>query len=204
MSFDASAWAIRSIADSPTDKLVLIVLSDYADHRDIAFPTHATIAERAMCSPKTVGRALERLEERGLIEIISGKEHGKSNRYRVLWRVGQNDRPPSDRVGQNDRGVGHSYVLGVGHANRCSPVKVRPEPSNKSLINQYPTRGDKKSPENPSARPLLDTTNPDPDDPRLVLADYKKTLDRLPADAPSRSYYESKIQELEQFVREAS
>lgn len=61
-----------------------IVLQSYADWTDRdCFPSHATLANDMGCTDRTVRRAIEELEDRGLLEITSGKTAGKSNIYTV-------------------------------------------------------------------------------------------------------------------------
>lgn len=92
-----------------TERLVWYTLCTFARWKyqgrepvlaDNVFPSHETIAKRAGLHRATVINALKHLQELGYIEIISGGNDGRSNKYR-LKGVAQNDKG----VAQNDRGV---------------------------------------------------------------------------------------------------
>ena len=69
MSWEALSWAAQQTAGGSTDKLVLIILANFADENGVSFPSHKTLAQRAECGLSTVERALKRLEKRGLVSI---------------------------------------------------------------------------------------------------------------------------------------
>ena len=72
---------------------------------DNVFPSQDTIAQRAHLSRSAVCKAIKHLQELGYIEIISGGNDGRSNRY-VLKGVSQKD----GGVSQKDRGVSHVHT----------------------------------------------------------------------------------------------
>ncbi|MEK9767819.1 MAG: helix-turn-helix domain-containing protein [Betaproteobacteria bacterium] len=82
MSWDALAWAAKQSAGGATDKLILLLLADFADENGSCYPSHKTIATRAECGVSTVERALKRLQQRGLLVISPrfDKSNGGSNR----------------------------------------------------------------------------------------------------------------------------
>tara|TARA_R100001509_G_scaffold70356_1_gene39133 strand:- start:95 stop:718 length:624 start_codon:yes stop_codon:yes gene_type:complete len=69
MSWEALSWAAQQTAGGSTDKLVLIILANFADENGASFPSHKTIAQKAECGLSTVERSLKRLEARGLVSI---------------------------------------------------------------------------------------------------------------------------------------
>ena len=88
MSWDAIAWAASQKAGGSTDKLILIILANFADEHGASFPSHRTIATKAECGLSTVERALKRLEKSGLISITprfdtsaEGSNRQTSNSY---------------------------------------------------------------------------------------------------------------------------
>ena len=67
MSLEVSAWALRQLCDTPTEKAVLLVLANYAGADGTCFPGQETVATYACCSKKSVERSLATFEERGWI-----------------------------------------------------------------------------------------------------------------------------------------
>lgn len=90
MSWDALGLAAKTKCKTPTAKLVLLMLANYADEDYASYPSMATLADLCSCDERTVKRALRSLEDDGLIrtEPRYGKD-GKqtSNRY-VIQRRG--------------------------------------------------------------------------------------------------------------------
>ena len=79
MSVQALTWCISKRCPSPTSKLVLLVLANYADKRHSCFPSENHIAEICGVSDRSVRRCLVALVDCGLIEIRH--RTGTSNRY---------------------------------------------------------------------------------------------------------------------------
>jgi DNA-binding MarR family transcriptional regulator len=68
-----------------SDKVVYMVLARHADNKtQECFPSLEQIAEEAGLSKKTVIRSLKRLNKYGYIEIESGLEMGRPNKYILL------------------------------------------------------------------------------------------------------------------------
>ncbi|MFF0698411.1 helix-turn-helix domain-containing protein [Streptomyces tendae] len=75
--------ALDAPADiSPTERMVLAFLAQYAAPDGMAAPTVSRLAERANISPPTVTRALRRLGELGLIQRAAHDQLGA-----LAWRV---------------------------------------------------------------------------------------------------------------------
>jgi hypothetical protein len=124
MSWDAIAWAAGQKAGGSTDKLILIILANFADENGVSFPSHRTIAEKAECGLSTVERSLKRLETCGLISITprfdksyEGSNRQTSNSYALTMGVfnmrggggSQNDDPITNH---NKPNKGFRYSLG--------------------------------------------------------------------------------------------
>lgn len=94
MSFRASHWSVHEVRGlRPVEKILLLVLSEYADDRDCAWPSQDVLAEEVEVSLSTLRRALRRLQVLGLIEREDrwvmderGDTHRATNVYRL--RVG--------------------------------------------------------------------------------------------------------------------
>ena len=90
MSVEAIAWAMQmaetGAIPSPTAAHVLIVLANYADGDNVAWPGQRSIAARVMRSDRQVRRALDELERAGLISVESRRRKNgswTSNRYKL-------------------------------------------------------------------------------------------------------------------------
>ena len=68
MSIQAVAWAIGLAGVTPSEKLVLIVVANYADDLGFAWPSQDTLSSDTSMSLRTVRSAIQRLEERGLLQ----------------------------------------------------------------------------------------------------------------------------------------
>mgnify|MGYP001645001888 CR=1 FL=1 len=68
MSSEAMAWAKRCGEVGSVPQLVLMLMADWADHENKAWPGVKTLASMTSRSERTIIRAVKRLEEAGLIE----------------------------------------------------------------------------------------------------------------------------------------
>lgn len=68
MSSEAMAWAKRCGEVGSVPQLVLMLMADWADHEDKAWPGVKTLAAMTSRSERTIIRAVKRLEDAGLIE----------------------------------------------------------------------------------------------------------------------------------------
>ncbi len=84
MSWQATSWAKRTRGHAnSTDKLLLMILSDYA-HPETweAWPTQAVLAEDMECSMRTVRRGVARLAAGGFLDMIRVGAN-RPNKYRL-------------------------------------------------------------------------------------------------------------------------
>lgn len=79
MSIEALNWCKNQTCPNPTAKLVLFVLSNYADERGSCYPSEKHIAKICGVSDRSIRRCLQSLSEYGLLEIKH--RSGTSNRY---------------------------------------------------------------------------------------------------------------------------
>jgi len=68
MSVQAITWALEQTVGSPTGKIVLLCLANYADKNGACFPGHKTIADECEVSVRSVAEWMAKLESLGLIE----------------------------------------------------------------------------------------------------------------------------------------
>ena len=67
MSVHAISWALRQPTGHPSDKALLLVLANYADEDGVCWPSQERLVQESGFSARTIVRALQRLEARGLI-----------------------------------------------------------------------------------------------------------------------------------------
>jgi len=102
MSFEAMRWASQKTTGGSTNKLVLLLLANYADQDFKCFPSIGKLAEMTESSESTVRRALRDLQKHGFIEIrerfeaFGDKQRQTSNIYILKTDGFQYDtHPPS-------------------------------------------------------------------------------------------------------------
>lgn len=78
MSIQAVSWALKTELPSPTLKLVLIAVCNYADEDGVCWPSQARLARECCLTERSVRDALKRLEEMKLIR----REERHDNAYR--------------------------------------------------------------------------------------------------------------------------
>lgn len=91
MSFKASHWAVHEVRGlRPVERVLLLVLAEYADDRDCAWPSQDRLADNVETSLSTLRRCLVRLEVLGLLTREhrwvmdeSGDTHRATNVYQL-------------------------------------------------------------------------------------------------------------------------
>lgn len=79
MSIQGLNWCIKQETDTPTTKLVLFILSNYADENGSCYPSEKKLGEYVGVSDRQIRRCLTWLTKNNLITIQHRK--GTSNRY---------------------------------------------------------------------------------------------------------------------------
>ena len=128
MSSEAMAWAKRCGEVGSVPQLVLMLMADWADHEDKAWPGVKTLAAMTCRSERTIIRAVKRLEDAGLIE--------KS--VRTAWCA--LDNPACLSKGPHKHRTSNLYRLKVG-AVPVLPAKGSAAPGAK----EGTSKGDKMS-----------------------------------------------------------
>tara|TARA_Y100000114_G_scaffold119266_1_gene113902 strand:+ start:328 stop:942 length:615 start_codon:yes stop_codon:yes gene_type:complete len=82
MSIKALSWAIKKNCNTPTTKLVLFILSNYADENDTCYPSEKHLGMLCGITDRQVRRCLKWLEENNFLNIE--RTEGKSNRYHLV------------------------------------------------------------------------------------------------------------------------
>lgn len=81
MSLEAITWAYKTQVGSSAMKAVLLVLANYADEDDSAYPGIVRIARMTELSERTVQRAVAEMEELGIVRVDRGEGLKGTNRY---------------------------------------------------------------------------------------------------------------------------
>lgn len=103
MSVQAIAWALRQRCGSPSRKVVLITLANYADESDSCYPSVERLAEETEISVRTVQAAINELIEMGLVDRISRDQ--QTNRYQLNLSVTATQGPPTTPPAQTARPI---------------------------------------------------------------------------------------------------
>ncbi|WP_110693315.1 helix-turn-helix domain-containing protein [Salinicola halophyticus] len=133
MSLLAMSWARQSLKTLPTDvktpsRLALMLLADYANEQHVCWPGLGTMAEEMGCSKRSVQRAIDLLEERGLVVVESRQDktgRQQSNRYRLAVGGGcQSDTPTtSTNSGEGDNLTPRGDSPDRGRVTPVSPLE---------------------------------------------------------------------------------
>jgi hypothetical protein len=95
MSVQAISWALDHRVQSVTEKVVLLVLANYANEYGISWPSQRTLAENAACDERTVRRTLVRLEARGVIRRIARRRGNGSRQSDMILMSAFDGRKPA-------------------------------------------------------------------------------------------------------------
>lgn len=104
-------WASEQKAGNSTNKVILLILANYADQDFSCFPSIRKLAEMAECGESTVRRSLKDLSKRDLIMI--------QNRF--------------EPYGDRQRQTSNIYTLRGFQNETHPPVKLTPAPLSKSI-----------------------------------------------------------------------
>ena len=118
MSVQAISWALDHRVHSVTEKVILLVLANYANEYGISWPSQRTLAENAACDERTVRRTLVSLEARGVIRRIARRRGNGSRQSDMILMSAftgrkpappgmlEDDEEPGDPVGAGQARVG--------------------------------------------------------------------------------------------------
>ncbi len=120
MSWQATVWALEAKEVTPTQKLVLICLANYADGKGVAFPGQKRLAEDCGVSDRAVRSNLAKLEELGyLTRRHRYRSDGPrtSDEYQLHMEVDYRKNVPHELPEDNDTKTGGLPEAGSGHIN---------------------------------------------------------------------------------------
>jgi hypothetical protein len=140
MSWQATAWAELQTTGSPSRKVLLLILANYADEFGICWPSQETLSKGTEQSLDTIQRQLRRLEDSGLISIAvrpQGRGRWPSRTYRLNMPAPEITEPQtaarSDESGTEPQPARDHAATSTDHRAATSPVTepqaLRHEPS---------------------------------------------------------------------------
>lgn len=195
MSLRAMLWALNEApVDDAQSVLVLLGLADNADEDGrAAWPSVATLAERARCSPRTVHRHLSALKAAGVIRegdqtLVAGL---RPDRRPVVYDLNLTasraaNLSPREAKPRGDNGAPRGEARaerGDSGADRGDPVTPRQEVHGVSLVTERGDTGGRRTVLEPSLEATTRTVGKPTDLPRR---DVEQICDAL-ADAVERN-----------------
>lgn len=128
MSIEAINWAFeQDIKTSGKEKLILLVLANYADEDGICYPSISTICKKSSAARDTVFRSINYLIENGLIQKadknnLPSKYKSNQNVYRLLVAVSnQSEYSTSPSMSDNPSEYEASSSPSTGHKPLIEP-----------------------------------------------------------------------------------
>ena len=98
MSVQAITWALDYAASGVAEKVILLVLANYANEYGISWPSQKTLADQTALGERTVRRVLADMEGRGVIRrIVRRRGNGSRQSDMILLSAfeGRKPAPPS-------------------------------------------------------------------------------------------------------------
>lgn len=128
MSFTAMAWASKQKTKSSSQKLVLLMLANYADDQDKCWPSKQTLADMCCMSKSGICKTIIQLESAGFLVVV--KREGTSSIIRLHTGVHQVDRgcPPSGQ------GVSTQWTGGVHPVDTNLSMNQSEEPITETIL----------------------------------------------------------------------
>jgi hypothetical protein len=120
VSFKASHWAVHEVRGlRPVERVLLLVLAEYADDRDCAWPSQDRLADNVETSLSTLRRCLARLEALGLLTrghrwVMD--EAGDTHRATNVYQLHVGATPDWSRLEGGSSGARRAGAAGSGSA----------------------------------------------------------------------------------------
>jgi len=95
MSVQAITWALDYAAGSVTEKVILLVLANYANEYGISWPSQKTLADQTALGERTVRRVLANMDSRGVIRRIPRRRGNASRQSDMILLTAFEGRKPA-------------------------------------------------------------------------------------------------------------
>ena len=124
MSWDAIALAAKAKCQTPTAKLVLIMIANYADENFQSYPSYKKLSELCGCDERTIQRAIKSLVSDGMVTV-------------------------QFRYGNDGKQTSNTYTITLGRGDNIEGVGVTNMPPNtiRDIQPNNTKRGDKYAPD---------------------------------------------------------
>lgn len=132
MSVQAISAAFATSGLSPSEKLLLLALANYAGPKMTCFPSHSTLAEDTGMSERNILRIFKQLEARGLVSRKAQKRGNKSRTSDLITLHFDGDVvSPGRKVGGDmvSPGVGTNASKGGDMVSPPEPIEPLIEPA---------------------------------------------------------------------------
>ena len=120
MGLEALNWALKKNTDTPTTKLVLLILANYANEQGISYPSEKHLAARVGVSDRQVRRCIKWLTENNFLAVQPRK--GTSNNY--ILSMDTDVHPPRTPTSTNTKDDTKEYTSDFQEFWKMYPRKV--------------------------------------------------------------------------------
>ena len=113
MSFQAMSCAIKAKMPA-TEKLVFLLMANYADDKNECWPSYTTLADEAGVSERTIARVVDRLAEFGWLEVLRQGNARTSSKYQLNFdgtEIPKNTKKKPSKEGRQDDKVDNMSTL---------------------------------------------------------------------------------------------
>ncbi len=130
MSVQAITWALDYAAGGVAEKVILLVLANYANEYGISWPSQKTLADQTALGERTVRRVLADMEGRGVIRrIVRRRGNGSRQSDMILLSAFEGRKPAPHGMlddGPDDGDFGLSDQPANGDNRPLRPLDNRP------------------------------------------------------------------------------
>lgn len=131
MSVQAITWALDYPVRSVTEKVILLVLANYANEYGVSWPSQKTLADQTALGERTVRRVLAAMDARGVIRRIARRRGNGSRQSDMILLAafeGRKPAPPGMLDGEEEPGEPGPPTQPANGDNRPDlPPANRPE-----------------------------------------------------------------------------
>lgn len=153
MSIKAILWAVNYSDVSASEKLVLLILANYADPHGISWPSQRTLKKKSGLAERSVRRILAQMESRGVIRRFERRRSNGSRTSDLILLEAFPDRSP---VPQGLPGV--NFETDADQPDALAEWGAGNRPKHPAAPATLPRGGRPESPEDPDMETPLDTS----------------------------------------------
>lgn len=132
MSIQAVAWALKQRLGSPTLKVVLIAVANYADEDGVCWPSQERLAQDTDLTERSVRDVLKKLEAMGFIQRTPRHVNGNQRETDIIRLVSHRKNFPVAPPPENDD-------TATGSSRHSPPERPSGKPSIEPSKNHHPS-----------------------------------------------------------------